>query len=403
VLSELKDFLTTANEVSSVIDPDPANTGGGNVTGVTAEDDAPSETWTLTCTAGGVTGTFSVTGSVSGAQAAATVGTPYDNNIVAFTINDGTPDFVIGDNFTFTVTQIMGDEKWTTQRHTVDYNGEGDDELIILGPGSAGDATDEVCVGIRTYRDTTEGYYNWELNGYTGYVAPSDFYSQPGSIGATRSLLPQVLLDDGITRYWFVANGRRVAGCLKVSGIYAPFYLGLILPYGTPNAFPYPLVIGGSAVYDDYSVEYLKHSSTRYTHRGFPDPYSVDTATGISSCRLLNGSWVSFGNWTSDAVGERTNIIWPKIYAEEYIHPYTPNKIIDYAERNVDNTYPMFPLILAASSPRNNIFGEFQGCFAVFGNGMYSEDDITYGGGTYKIFQNCFRIGAKDFWALKLE
>lgn len=92
--------------VSAVTDPVPANTGGGDVTGVSAEGNAFTETWTLTCTTGGVTGIFSVTGSVSGAKADATVGTPYDNNIVAFTINDGTPDFIIGDDFQFTVTKL---------------------------------------------------------------------------------------------------------------------------------------------------------------------------------------------------------------------------------------------------------------------------------------------------------
>jgi len=73
VLEALRDFVTRANSISSVTDPAPANTGGGDVTGVSAEDDAPTETWTLTCTVGGATGTFSVVGSVSGAQANATV------------------------------------------------------------------------------------------------------------------------------------------------------------------------------------------------------------------------------------------------------------------------------------------------------------------------------------------
>ena len=92
--------------ISGISDPAPGNTGGGSVTGVGISVDGVAEIWTLTCTAGGATGTFSVTGSVSGAKAPATVGTPYDNGIVVFIINDGTPDFVIGDNFQFTVIKL---------------------------------------------------------------------------------------------------------------------------------------------------------------------------------------------------------------------------------------------------------------------------------------------------------
>lgn len=405
LLGKLKTFLTKANTLSAVTDPAPANTGNGTVTGVTAEDDAPSETWTLLCTVGGATGTFSVTGSISGAKAAAIVGTPYDNSVVAFTINDGTPDFINGDNFTFTVAMVMGDEKWTTKRHTVDYNSLGDDELIIMGPGSPGDVEDEVFIGVRTYRDETEGYYNWELNGYTGYEAVPDFYNQAGSIAANRDNLPQDLLDDGICEYWFVANGRRVAGSIKVSGIYVPFYLGLALPYGTPNSIPYPLVVGGSAAYGSTDTK-RKHSTTDIIHRGFPDPYiASNSPIAMSSLKLLHGSWISFGNYYADAQSNcrLMNCVWPKIYANRGYMTDWPNELFWYGERNIDDSYSVFPLVLAASNPNNNIFGELQGCYAVFGDGVVSEDDIIFGGKTYKVFQNCFRINAYDFWALKLE
>jgi len=77
-------------------------TGNGTFDTYSVDDSSPVETWTLTCTAGGATGTFSVVGSVSGAQANATVGTPYDS-IVLFTLTDGTEDFIIGDDFVFDV------------------------------------------------------------------------------------------------------------------------------------------------------------------------------------------------------------------------------------------------------------------------------------------------------------
>lgn len=75
------------------------NTAGGSIAGTGTLDSvgfavgAPEETWTLTCTAGGPTATFSVVGSVSGTMANATVGTPYDNGVVSFTLTGGGVDF----------------------------------------------------------------------------------------------------------------------------------------------------------------------------------------------------------------------------------------------------------------------------------------------------------------------
>lgn len=84
-----------------------AGTGNGTMTGLTVSRTAPAEVWTITLkTAVANAGVFSVVGSVSGAKADATVGVAYDNGFVAFTINDGSTDFIVGDHFTVTVTGV---------------------------------------------------------------------------------------------------------------------------------------------------------------------------------------------------------------------------------------------------------------------------------------------------------
>lgn len=117
--SEASTQVFTLGDASMLGSIDFTNTPGGtaisgngtlsdfSVTG----DNAPEETWTLTCTAPGATATFSVVGSVSGAQANATVGTPYDNGIIAFTLNDGSTDFTNNnsgnaDQIVFTVAEM---------------------------------------------------------------------------------------------------------------------------------------------------------------------------------------------------------------------------------------------------------------------------------------------------------
>ena len=72
--------------------------GNGTIGNFEFYEGAPEETWTLLCTAPGATATFSVTGSVSGAKAAATVGTPYDNGIIKFELTGGSTDFTNAGN-----------------------------------------------------------------------------------------------------------------------------------------------------------------------------------------------------------------------------------------------------------------------------------------------------------------
>lgn len=99
--------------------PGYTGTGNGTMTGVDTFVATVSETWTITCTATAANGgTFSVVGSVSGAQANATVGTPYSNSFIKFTINDGTADFILGDAFTVVTTAgVMPTlERWTALR-----------------------------------------------------------------------------------------------------------------------------------------------------------------------------------------------------------------------------------------------------------------------------------------------
>ena len=100
----LRGFLIDAKKAWNVV-AGGGNTGNGIVSMERASTSPVDETWTLTATSAS---NFTVTGSVSGAQAAATVGTPYDNAIVAFTIIAGSTAFVSSDVFTFDVVDGLG-------------------------------------------------------------------------------------------------------------------------------------------------------------------------------------------------------------------------------------------------------------------------------------------------------
>jgi hypothetical protein len=399
LLSKLKDFVTTPNTLGAIT-PGGGNTGNGTVTGLAAIDAAVTETWTLTCTAGGATGTFSVAGSVSGAKADATVGTAYDNSIVAFTINDGVVDFIIGDSFTFTVIKVMGIEHWTTMRWSTNWDTFNGYELILKGPGS-GD--DEIFVGIQTFYNEVSAYYNWRLNGFTGYSAPAAWGSQPGAIpNDSNCYYPNVALWNTNIPYWFVANGRRIVMVAKLSTVYETCYLGFLLPYGLPNQLPYPLVVGGTMP-SNLTTTDKRYSSTVFQHRAFVDPAG---GAGAGSLCLLHGSWVNFRNWISETQPQGSlsyNNVWPFCHSDYNYTGQDPNMKYKLIQQNIDDGRPLFPLIVAEGTPNKNFFGELQGCYAIPGFGLSVEDTITIAGKTYLVVQNVFRTVTWAFWALLLE
>lgn len=77
------------------------NTGNGTVGSIDTHPASVTETITLTATSAT---NFTVSGSVTGALAAATVGTPYTSAVIDFTITAGGTAFIAGDTFTIAVT-----------------------------------------------------------------------------------------------------------------------------------------------------------------------------------------------------------------------------------------------------------------------------------------------------------
>lgn len=91
------------NPLLTLVPNAPTFVGAGNgvMTAVAVSQSlGQAETWTVTATSAT---TFSVTGFLSGAQPAATVGVPYSNGVISFTINAGSTPFAATDVFTLVI------------------------------------------------------------------------------------------------------------------------------------------------------------------------------------------------------------------------------------------------------------------------------------------------------------
>lgn len=284
-------------------------------------------------------------------------------------------------------------QAWTVDRWVDDRDSGVTDptELIVHGPGLAG--TDEIYVGIQCFEEVAPGdYYNWRLQGFTGFNALLDFNDQPGAMQSNR---PRTLLWNDSILYWFVANGRRLTVVAKVSTIYSTCHLGFFLPYGTPSQSPYPLIVGGSATND---VD--RWSEIDNGHRIFLDPGASKTK---STLQMLSGAvWYDFANFSTDIGPQTGNNVWPFVSGGLSSFNYRPWREL---LQNLDSTVPLFPCILNsdASIMSKNIWGEFDGIFAVPGIGLSAEDTITVNGDDYVIFPNVYRVETHHFWALKKE
>jgi hypothetical protein len=367
--------------------PSYSGTGNGTMTGVDCHPATVTETWTVTCKQTAANGgVFSVVGSVSGTKADATVGAPYDNGLIAFTINDGSVDFALNDVFTIAVTQgamsAIG-KAWIEKR----WNTGDTYELVLQGPGD--DGLQQILVGIRTYYNVASDYYNWKLQGYTGFQSGSLFDAQPGAIPTSTYVNPKMALWNSSIPYWLACDGSHIVLSVKVSTVYEAMYLGFCDAMGTPGQYPYPLVVAGSTTGNTSE----RWSSQNNDVGSFNDPRMAGSAYCPFLLRLPNGNWQPFYNWSTGSAIAVFNV-WP--YGR--ISNVTPGLGTD--RESLDGSVPLMRLLLTDQTNKN-VYGALRTAYWIPGFGQSSENTITVGGDAYWVFQNTFRTSARDYWAMK--
>jgi len=269
-----------------------------------------------------------------------------------------------------------GGPGWTE----LQYEGGNPKRMFLRAPGLSG--TEEIHIGFRKYEDIpgdTFGIYGWMSRSYD---AGLDMQSQPGDSGDRYHILW-----DQTMPYWFFANGQRVMFVTKVSTTYWGSYLGKFLQYGTSGEYGQPYYLGMNW-----------NGPVRFStlHEGVrngwdPGDYGI----------MLNpnGSWYQVRNFyenSGEAWNNGPNYIYP--YASGYSS--THGRFRELRE-NIDGSYPAMPLILMGDSPASDIYGELDGVFATSGFSTASEDTLTIGADTYRIFQNGFRTSRYHYAALK--
>jgi hypothetical protein len=380
LLNKLDTFLTSQGMTTS---PLYSGTGNGVISALIGGSASVAENITVAMTSSTA---FSVTGSISGALGTGTVGTPFVNTKVNFSITAGGTAFIAGDTWTFSTTP-----SWTSKRRVAGS------EMIWQAPGNGG--TNQILVGALVFTNTTADYYNWRMGGFTAFDSALSFVNQAGYIGGAGQSHPSPILTlwNQPMNYWFIANGRRVIIVAKVSSVYVIGYLGFLQPYVSPNVFPYPLCVGGNLCFVNEPVATSANFRWSYSGVEMQNPsHNCGSSPGQENVsqlqlRLPSGVWHSFTRTGDGSNTTPLGHVWP--YQSSWSN----------WAKNLDGGYSMLPIVLGDVLPGTaNIWGEVDGLEAISGISNGSENTVTIGNSIYLVVQNVFRTTQTDFAAVKL-
>lgn len=170
--------------------------------------------------------------------------------------------------------------------------------------------------------------------------------------------------------YWLTLNPQRIALAMKVgTPVYESCYVGKCLPYGRPGTYPMPLVVGGMLD----GVPATRFSDT--TH-------SVWVKGGRPNMRLRfnDGAWrqPSAYPWNNTYLAGATTQV-----------------------RDTGGEYPLERIVLSDSI--SGIFGELDGVFQISGFNNATENTLTIAGDDYVVFQDTWRTGFIDYYAMRMD
>lgn len=289
---------------------------------------------------------------------------------------------------------------WDQLDYTGSISPSPDDDLdnVTLSLRAPGAITGhEFFLNIRAEYILANGSYGWRMSAATDW--------EDGLADASQLMAsPFVYFNtwQNTINYWIYANERRMILIAKCNTSYISMYAGLFLPYAQPNEYLKPFaLIGNSNQLEPYNTN---NSGNQFI-----------ACPGLGACQILNlngDDWLAFNNIGRasgiDIVLNQTTdgVIWPhrSITQRGFGDAFNDDDWNHYGffrlRPNLQGESPQFMCQLM-SSKENHMMGTLDGVYATAGFGKTSEQEMTLGPRTYRLFQNIFRTTPRDYMSIE--
>lgn len=294
---------------------------------------------------------------------------------------------------------VAANENWTFVEGNIGVYDTLNDVVILNSTGATGDL--DITCGLVLRGNVASETYGIEYRGYPIYDTDGHYSNQ--QIQSPAKAFP---LWNQEMNYWFVANGRRWMVGVEVSTTWQSGYCGLILPFGTPEEYPYPFFIAGM---NDAGA------LTRFSDFDETNRFMASPGRNTASVFVAGASWKTPANHGSSETSYQ-----PQTSTAGYIGPTrsyyandgTHNQFESWSDQEltnqrqlIDGSYFMRQLIVYADNPQSSEqLGILDGAFWVSGRGQAPGNTIVDpNGDTHIVLQNGNKNTFRDFMTLRLS
>jgi hypothetical protein len=161
--------------------------------------------------------------------------------------------------------------------------------------------------------------------------------------------------------------------------VYEMFSLGKFFPYAFPSQYPQPLMVAGTLAGASIATRY---SSTDAAH-------TWGIKGNLSQFRTLlnNGVWNQSSLFPYNAPTNEAMLF---------------NAMRPAGAGTATYTYPILPIEIFTTSP-TNIYGRLDGFYWITGFDNVTENTVTVDSRDFVVFQDVFRTGLGDYFAMELD
>lgn len=244
-------------------------------------------------------------------------------------------------------------------------------ELILKGTGYSGN--EEIYLCFYCYQNPDSDYYNLAVGVALGYVPSNAITQQP------NVFFSGVPAHNQHINYWLSVNPQRIAGVIAVGGnvVYESFYIGRFNAFEYPHKYPHPLVCIG--MLEGVSATRFSDAGHRTGYKGYYQ-YGYTKYTNLRM--FMNGSWL-----TPEA--------WP--WVNTYVTGGGRSKS-DTHLRDIEGAYTLQPIQLTDT---NGNYGVLDGVAHITGFKNVVTNTISVNNEEWVIFQDVWRTGASDYFAMR--